>query len=96
MQIKMADKVVEWYKEDLSLTTGDCVRFFVRYGGFNSFVKGYSLGIDKEAPEHANIRVEKDGITFFVEDNDAWYFDDKDLVIKFNEKLGEPEFVQGA
>lgn len=95
MQITMSDKVVEWYKEDLSLTEGDFVRFYIRYGGFNSFIKGFSLGIDKETPEQSHILIEKDGITFFIEDNDTWYFDDKDLVIDFNEQLEEPVFLQG-
>ncbi|WP_394233693.1 HesB/YadR/YfhF family protein [Niallia oryzisoli] len=95
MQISMSDKVVQWYKEDLSLTEGDFVRFYVRYGGFNSFIKGFSLGIDRDTPEQSQVRMEKDGITFYIEDNDTWYFDDKDLVIDFNEQLKEPEFTQG-
>ncbi|KAA9021034.1 HesB/YadR/YfhF family protein [Niallia endozanthoxylica] len=94
MQITMSDKAVEWYKEDLSLTEGDFVRFYVRYGGLNSFVKGFSLGIDKDRPEQSHTRMEKDGITFFIEDDDTWYFDDKDLLIDFNEKLEEPVFSQ--
>jgi uncharacterized protein YneR len=95
MQITMSDKVVQWYKEDLALTEGDFVKFYVRYGGFNSFIKGFSLGIDKEKPEQTHTQIEKDGITFFMEDTDTWYLDNKDLVIEFNEQLGEPEFRQG-
>ena len=94
MQIKMSDQVFQWYKDELSLTEGDFIRFYVRYGGFNSFIKGYSLGIDKETPEQLNTRIEKDGLTFFIDDSDTWYFDEKDLAIEFNEQLGEPEFRQ--
>nr|WP_184530364.1 hypothetical protein [Bacillus benzoevorans] len=95
MQITMSDKVVQWYKEDLALTEGDFVKFYVRYGGFNSFIKGFSLGVDKERPEQTYTQIKKDGITFFMEDTDTWYLEDKDLVIEFNERLGEPEFHQG-
>lgn len=95
MQISMSDKVVQWYKEDLSLAEGDFVRFYVRYGGFNSFIKGFSLGIDRDTPEQSHIQMEKDGITFYIEDDDSWYFDDKDLIIEFNEQSKEPEFTQG-
>ena len=59
MQITMSDKAVQWYKEDLALTEGDSVRFYVRYGGFNSFIKGFSLGIDKEKPKQAYTQFEK-------------------------------------
>ena len=44
MQIKMSEQVFQWYKEELSLTKGDHIRFYIRYGGLNSFVKGFSLG----------------------------------------------------
>jgi uncharacterized protein YneR len=52
--------------------------------------------MDKDIPERSNIQLEKDGVIFFIEDEDVWYFDDKDLVIEFNEKLGEPEFRQAV
>jgi uncharacterized protein YneR len=94
MQIKMSDQVFQWYKDELSLTKGDTIRFYVRYGGFNSFIKGFSLGLDKDLPAQNHIGIEKDGITFFIDQQDTWYFDDKDLTIVFNEQLGEPEFKQ--
>jgi len=96
MQIRMSDQVFQWYKEELALSEGDFIRFYIRYGGLNSFVKGFSLGMDKENPEQTHTQIEKDGITFFIEDSDTWYFDDRDLLIEFNEKLGEPEFRQAV
>jgi uncharacterized protein YneR len=96
MKITMSDKVFQWYKEELTLTNGDFIRFYVRYGGFNSFIKGFSLGIDKDIPEKTKTRIEKDSVTFYIEDSDTWYFDDKDLMIEFNEQLGEPEFRQAV
>ncbi|WP_338472278.1 HesB/YadR/YfhF family protein [Niallia sp. XMNu-256] len=96
MKIEMSDKVFQWYKEELALNRGDCIRFYIRYGGFNSFVKGFSLGMNKDLPEQSHTKIEKDGITFYIEDCDTWYFDNKDLVVKFNEKLGEPEFLQAV
>ena len=50
--------------------------------------------MDKETPEQNHTGIEKDGITFFIDNRDTWYFDDKDLAIEFNEQLGEPEFRQ--
>ena len=57
MQIKMSDQVFQWYKDELSLSEGDFIRFYVRYGGFNSFIKGFSLGIEKETPEQNHTRI---------------------------------------
>ena len=34
-----------------------------------------------------------DGVTFFVEDSDQWYFDGRDLTVDLDEKSGEPVFL---
>ena len=52
--------------------------------------------MEKDTPEETQTRIEKDGITFFIEDCDTWYFDNKDLVIEYNEQLNEPEFKQAV
>ena len=92
MNIHMSDQALEWYKKELHLENGDNIKFQVRYGGYSTVQKGFSLGIVKEDPDQPVATVEKDGITFFVEEKDAWYFDNHDLHIKFDEKLNEPKF----
>lgn len=82
-----------WYKEELALSAGACIRFFVRYGGHSSIQSGFSLGISKDHPVHPIVSIEQDGLTFFIEESDLWFFDGHDLIIQFNEKLGEPEFL---
>ena len=52
--------------------------------------------MEKDTPQETQTRIEKDGITFFIEDRDTWYFDNKDLVIEYNEQLNEPEFKQAV
>lgn len=94
MKINICDKALSYYKDELSLAKGDCVRFFVRYGGFNSFIKAFSLGLSFEEPESCGAKFEKDGITFFVENDDLWYFEEKDLVVAYNDQLNEPVFTQ--
>ena len=43
-------------------------------------------------PSDIGASAEKNGVTFYVEDQDLWFFEDYDLVISFNAKLNEPEF----
>ena len=50
--------------------------------------------MEKDTPEETQTRIEKDGITFFIEDCDTWYFDNKHLVIEYNEQFTEPEFKE--
>lgn len=88
----MSDQAFEWYKKELDLKSGDQIKFHVRYGGCSTVQKGFSLGIVKENPDQPAAQIEKEGITFFVEDKEAWYFDGHDLHINFNEELNEPTF----
>jgi uncharacterized protein YneR len=92
MNIVISEQAAEWYKNEMNLTNGDFVRFFARYGGCSTVQSGFSLGINSEQPNNAGVSVEKDGITYYIEESDIWYFDGKDLNVTFNEKAEEPEF----
>lgn len=93
MNIYMCDQAFQWYKEELYLQRGDYVRFFARYGGCSTVQKGFSLGVNKEEPIDAAVTLEKDGVIFFIEQNDLWYFDGRDLHITFDDKQNEPIFT---
>ncbi|WP_078382756.1 HesB/YadR/YfhF family protein [Sutcliffiella halmapala] len=92
MKMTMAQSALDWYKRELELKSGDNIRFHVRYGGCSTVQKGFSLGIIKENPDQPAASVEHDGITFFVEEKEEWYFDGHDLHISFDEELKEPKF----
>lgn len=91
MNIKISEEVAAWYIEELELNQGTYLRFFVRYGG-HSIQSGFSLGITTIHPTYVGASTVINGVTFFVEAEDLWFFEDYDLVITFNEKLNEPEF----
>jgi uncharacterized protein YneR len=92
MKIHISNEAADWYKNELFLKEGDFVRFFARYGGFNNYQHGFSLGLSTEAPEDAGVKEVINGITYYIEDKDLWYFDDHDLYIDLNPKYMEPEF----
>jgi uncharacterized protein YneR len=92
LKIVINDQAANWYKEEMGLNTGDYVRFFARYGGHSTVQQGFSLGISNEEPLDAGISTTKDGITYYIEQKDLWYFDNHHLYVEFNEKAKEPEF----
>ncbi|GIN92729.1 hypothetical protein J6TS1_20300 [Siminovitchia terrae] len=92
MQIKISNHAVEWFKDEMFLTTGDTVRFFVRYGGSSPLHEGFSLGMNKEEPMDPGVEYQKDGITFFIEERDLWYFKDHDLVVDVDENKDGPVY----
>lgn len=92
MNITISNEALQWYKEELEINSGDMVKFFVRYGGCSTVQRGFSLGVAKQQPVLIGAQKEVEGITFYIEDQDLWYFEDNDLVVTFDETKGEPEF----
>ncbi|KPV45734.1 HesB/YadR/YfhF family protein [Alicyclobacillus ferrooxydans] len=81
MRIECDSKALQWFKSELGVNSGDAIRFFVKYGGESVVQPGFSLGISLEPPKNVVAAAEIDGITLFVRDEDAWYFDGKNLSI---------------
>lgn len=93
MEIIISDEAVKWYKEELDLKENDSIRFFVRYGGVGGKIPGFSLGISVVPPRQIHTSTMVDNIQFFIEEEDAWYFGDEDLVITLDEQFKEPQFT---
>lgn len=92
LDIRLSDKAINWFKDEMLLTAGDYVRFFARYGGSSPIQQGFSLGISNEEPVNPVITKESDGIQFFIEEKDLWYFDNHHLIVQYDEDLNEPQY----
>lgn len=92
MKITLTPEALAWFKDDMIVEKGDYVRFFVRYGGCSTVQKGFSLGVEKQKPIQIGSQIEEDGIIFYVEEEDLWYFDGHDLEVDFNKEYDEPVF----
>lgn len=93
MKLKITERANDWFKKELGVTNGDFVQLYVRYGGFSSYHAGFSLGISMKEPMDPVIMTEKGGITYYVEKNDEWYLNNKNLTVDINEKLNELQFI---
>lgn len=97
MKLNIANEAALWYKKELSFSEPiKHLRFFPRYGGFSNHIPGFSIGISNDVPESPLISTTVENVTFFIEVNDAWYFEDVSLQVRLNEKLDEPEFIINA
>lgn len=92
MHINITEDATTWYKKEYEVDTAS-LRFFARYGGFGGNIPGFSLGVQLEQPKNIHTSIEKDGILFFIDDSDAWYFEDKDLHITLDQDKNEPHFA---
>lgn len=92
MKLMITEAALEWYKREMDLSEGDFVRFFARYGGESNLQAGFSLGMMVGSPSKPTIEVMNDGITFYVEREDEWYFDNHNLTVAYNDQRDELEF----
>ncbi|WP_339227867.1 HesB/YadR/YfhF family protein [Oceanobacillus sp. FSL K6-2867] len=90
MNLKISKEAAKWYKEELDIEDKAQLRFFVRYGGVGGKIPGFSLGLKLDKPQAIYASTEVDNITFFIEDADAWYFENSDLEVSLDDKRNEP------
>ncbi|MBB5174812.1 HesB/YadR/YfhF family protein [Texcoconibacillus texcoconensis] len=89
MKITITDEAINWFKDELDLQGNESVQFFVRYGGSPQLKTGFSLGLAVKDPENIGSETIRNGIRFYVEDDDLWYFEDHDFDIHLDEKWKE-------
>jgi len=92
MGLTITNDVATWYKRELDIgSEPSYIRFFPRYG-HGGHIPGFSMGINHDKPKKTYASTVVEGITFFIESDDAWYFEDVSLQVTLNEDRDEPEF----
>ncbi|QHE52317.1 HesB/YadR/YfhF family protein [Pontibacillus sp. HMF3514] len=92
MQLKVAEEAAQWYKDELELSDNDSLRFFVRYGGVGGLKPGFSLGVRPDTAQEPIAETTVDGVHFYIEQDDAWYFDNHSVKVTYDPKMQEPDF----
>ncbi|RHW42148.1 hypothetical protein D1B31_05795 [Neobacillus notoginsengisoli] len=92
MNLQVNDTAAQWYKEEMELKAGTFIRFYVRYGGFSQLQSGFSLGVSVEEPVDPAVTAESEGLIFYIEEKDLWYFDERDVEVVLDKKSNEPIF----
>ncbi|MBU9714858.1 HesB/YadR/YfhF family protein [Evansella tamaricis] len=88
MNFTISNKALVLYQKEMQLQEQDTLMFFVRVGGIGS--GGFSVGVTKEKPDTPHYTFHQSGITFYITEEDAWYFDG--MTIDFDEDLGQMIF----
>jgi uncharacterized protein YneR len=86
MLISIDEKAAKWFTNEFEINT---VRMFPRYSGFGEKNKGFSLAFSAEAPSNVGFMKEINGINFYVEGNDVWFFEDTETCLSFNDEINE-------
>jgi len=84
MNIKITEEALRWFKEEMEVSAGDAIRFYARYGGSSPFHEGFSLGMNREEPHDIGVKEIIDGVHFYIEKDDLWFFNEHNLVVDVN------------
>ena len=96
MKITISLQALKWFKEEMGVKKGDNVKFYTQFYGSSPVQQSYSLGFSKEDPINIIASTELEGILFFVEETDLWYFDGHDLSVEYNEQADELSLLYKA
>lgn len=89
MKIIISDKALQWFKDEMEVGENEYIRFYARYGGSSPFHEAFSLGMNKELPHDLAVETVEDGIHFYIEKDDLWFFNDHDLYVDIDAKNDE-------
>ncbi|KHE72689.1 HesB/YadR/YfhF family protein [Halobacillus sp. BBL2006] len=92
MNLTVSEEAAKWYEDELDVEGKANLRFYVRYGGVGGLQPGFSLAIKFEDPQAPIAETKVGNITYFVEEDDEWYFDNHSLKVELDEKWNEPDF----
>ena len=96
MKLTITPKAQEWFKREIELGDNQGIKFYGKVYGKTQVHDGFSVGMSVDIPENPLIEEDVNGMTFFVEEADEWFFKGYDLVVDYDTELNEPkyEFIQ--
>jgi uncharacterized protein YneR len=93
MTIRISSSALIWFKEEVGMTTGDKVKFYPQIYGSSPVQGSFAIGFSVDnTPIDMVVKTEIEGLTFYIESTDLWFFDEHDLQVDYNEKRDELEF----
>lgn len=92
MKIVVSDEALQWFKHEMEVEPGDSIRFYARYGGSSPFHEGFSLGMTREQPLTVGVKTVIHDISFYIEQNDIWFFNDHNLIVDVDQNKEELKY----
>lgn len=93
MELKITPRAQEWFKQELQVSPGMGIRFYGKVYGNTNVHEGFSVGMSVDTPEKPLVQTEVDGLNYYVEENDDWFFSEYNLLVDYDEVLDEPTYL---
>lgn len=92
MKLTVTPQAQEWFKKEVGPTKETGIRFYGKIYGKTEVHDGFSIAMSVESPEQPMIVEQIDGVTYFIEETDDWFFKGYDLVVDYDQKMDEPTY----
>lgn len=87
MGFQVTEEAAQWYIDEMGLTNGDYIHFFVKlYGGIPTAHPNYFLGVSVGKDGEMSYYHTVNGVTFYFSEQDAWFLQEYDLTIAMGEQ----------
>lgn len=93
MKIVIEPKAAQWFKEEVGIREGYGIQFKSKIYGNSPINEGFGLSVDIDIPNHPATTTEENGILFFIEEEDTWFFGEHDLLVSYDETYQEPKYI---
>lgn len=94
MNLIIEEKAQDWFLEEVGIPEGAGIRFKIRIYGSSPVNDTFALAIEPTYPHNAVTRFEgKNGLLYFIEQDDEWFFQGHDLIVSYDEELQEPIYI---
>ncbi|HJG48253.1 hypothetical protein [Ruoffia tabacinasalis] len=94
MELIVEDKAVKWFEEEVGRAEGAGIRFKTMIYGSSPVQDSFALQVEPTEPHSPIVTFTSDnGLLFFIEKDDEWFFKEHDLVVSFNDELNEPKYI---
>lgn len=94
MKLTVDDKAQKWFAEEVGLPEGAGIRFKSRIYGSSPVNETFALAIDPSKPHNPAAEFKSDnGLLFFIESDDEWFFQGHDLIVSYDEEQDEPIYI---
>ncbi|MBM6613599.1 iron-sulfur cluster biosynthesis protein [Desemzia sp. RIT804] len=91
MKIDITKAAQQWFQEELGLSEGSGIHFSGKVYGKTEVHEGFSVGMAVDKPgSNVMASTEVDGIVYYVNEGDDWFFNGYDLEVDYDSKRDEP------
>ncbi|MGP6138802.1 MULTISPECIES: HesB/YadR/YfhF family protein [unclassified Jeotgalibaca] len=93
MKITIDERAQKWFEEEIGIPEGEGIRFLGKVYGSSPIHEGFSIGIAVDKPKDPLAITTINGIPYFIDKNDDWFFSGYDLEVVLDDNLNEPEYI---